>query len=43
VTNVLDALGVLFADAPDNLEAVYDHVADQYDEFRKLWLRVSRG
>lgn len=43
MTNVFDALDLLFTDAPDDPKAVYDHVAAQYDEFRKLWLHLAGG
>lgn len=40
---LLSALHLLVTRAPHAPEAVYDRVADQYEAFRALWLRLAGG
>lgn len=40
---LLSDVDLLLGPAPDDAEAVYDRVAERYEHFRALWLRLAGG
>jgi len=41
MAELLDDLDVLLGPAPDDPKAVYDRVADHYERFRALWIKLA--
>lgn len=41
MNTLLDNLDVLLGTAPTDTKALYDRVADQYEQFRALWVRLA--
>ena len=41
MTTVLDDIDLLLTPAPADTKGLYDRVADQYEQFRALWIRLA--